>query len=172
LKEAFPGLRRVGVLVNTTPSYAKDAMRETTLAAQDMGIELHEFPLTDPDKLETLFASIVAEKPGALIVVTDGITFNQRRHIAVLATAARLPAMYEIRNFVEVGGLMAYGPSYADLARRGASYVDRILRGVKPDDLPIEQPTKFELVINLRTARALDLNIAPNLLARADEVIE
>jgi putative ABC transport system substrate-binding protein len=122
--------------------------------------------------LDTAFATIAEEKLTALIVVTDGVTFNQRARIAQLTTATRLPAMYEIRDFVDVGGLISYGPSYADLARRGASYVDRILRGSKPADLPVEQPTMFELVINLKTAKALGLTIPPTLLARADDVIE
>jgi putative ABC transport system substrate-binding protein len=125
-----------------------------------------------PEELDTAFATIAEEKLTALIVVTDGVTFNQRARIAQLTTATRLPAMYEIRDFVDVGGLISYGPSYADLARRGASYVDRILRGSKPADLPVEQPTMFELVINLKTAKALGLTIPPTLLARADDVIE
>jgi putative ABC transport system substrate-binding protein len=125
-----------------------------------------------PEELDTAFATIAEEKLTALIVVTDGVTFNQRARIAQLTTATRLPAMYEIRDFVDVGGLISYGPSYADLARRGANYVDRILRGSKPADLPVEQPTMFELVINLETAKALGLTIPPTLLARADDVIE
>jgi putative tryptophan/tyrosine transport system substrate-binding protein len=172
LKETVPGLTRVGVLINPTPVYAEAAMRHTALAAQEMGLELRQLPLRGPEELDAAFATTAAEKLAALIVVTDGVTFSQRARIAQLATAARLPAMYEIRDFVDAGGLIAYGPSYADLARRGASYVDRILRGTKPADLPVEQPTKFDLFINLKTAKALGLDVPTTLLARADEVIE
>jgi putative ABC transport system substrate-binding protein len=172
LKEAFPELTRVGVLINPIPVYAEAAIRHTVLAAQEMGIELRQFPLTGPENLDAMFATIIEEKLAALIVVTDGVTFNQRARIAQLATTARLPTMYEIRNFVDAGGLIAYGPSYADLARRGASYVDKILRGAKPSDLPVEQPTKFDLVVNLKTARALGLKFPESFLPRADEVIE
>jgi putative tryptophan/tyrosine transport system substrate-binding protein len=172
LKEAVPGLTRVGMLINPTPVYAETAMRHTALAAQEMGLDLRRLAVGGPEELDTAFATIAEEKLTALIVVTDGVTFNQRARIAQLTTATRLPAMYEIRDFVDVGGLISYGPSYADLARRGASYVDRILRGSKPADLPVEQPTMFELVINLKTAKALGLTIPPTLLARADDVIE
>jgi putative ABC transport system substrate-binding protein len=172
LKEAVPGLTRVGMLINPTPVYAETAMRHTALAAQEIGLDLRRLAVGAPEELDTAFATIAEEKLTALIVVTDGVTFNQRARIAQLTTATRLPAMYEIRDFVDVGGLISYGPSYADLARRGASYVDRILRGSKPADLPVEQPTMFELVINLKTAKALGLTIPPTLLARADDVIE
>jgi putative tryptophan/tyrosine transport system substrate-binding protein len=172
LKEAVPGLTRVGMLINPTPVFAETAMRHTALAAQEMGLDLRRLAVGGPEELDTAFATIAEEKLTALIVVTDGVTFNRRARIAQLTTATRLPAMYEIRDFVDVGGLISYGPSYADLARRGASYVDRILRGSKPADLPVEQPTMFELVINLKTAKALGLTIPPTLLARADDVIE
>jgi putative ABC transport system substrate-binding protein len=172
LKEAVPGLTRVGMLINPTPVYAETAMRHTALAAQEIGLDLRRLAVGAPEELDTAFATIAEERLTALIVVTDGVTFNQRARIAQLTTATRLPAMYEIRDFVDVGGLISYGPSYADLARRGASYVDRILRGSKPADLPVEQPTMFELVINLKTAKALGLTIPPTLLARADDVIE
>jgi putative tryptophan/tyrosine transport system substrate-binding protein len=118
------------------------------------------------------WGSICAGSRCAVIVVTDGVTFNQRARIAQLTTETRLPAMYEIRDFIDAGGLISYGPSYADLARRGASYVDRILRGTKPADLPVEQPTKFELVINLKTAKALGLDVPLQLQQLADEVVE
>src|SRR5207245_3088882 len=108
----------------------------------------------------------------AVIVVTDGISYNQRARIAELATAARLPLMCEVRYFADAGALMAYGPSYADLARRAAGYVDRILRGAKPAELPVEQPTVFELVINMNTARVLGLSLPQSILLRADEIID
>jgi len=115
-------------------------MRHTALAAQGMGIELRQLPMRGPEQLDAAFATVAEEKLAALIVVTDGVTFNQRARIAQLATAVRLPAMYEIRNFVDAGGLIAYGPSYADLARRGGSYVDRIFRGTNPADLQRADP--------------------------------
>ena len=172
LKEAVPGLTRVGMLINPTPVYAETAMRHTALAAQEMGLDLRRLAMRGPEELDTVFATIAEEKLTALIVVTDGVTFHQRARIAQLTTATRLPAMYEIRDFVDVGGLISYGPSYADLARRGASYVDRILRGSKPADLPVEQPTMFELVINVKTAKAIGLTIPPLLLGLANEVMD
>ena len=108
----------------------------------------------------------------ALIVLTDAVLYSQRGRIVALAAANRLPAMYFFREFVQEGGLMSYAPSDTDLFRRAAAYVDKILRGTKPGDLPVEQPTKFEFVINLKTAKALGLDVPPTLLARADEVIE
>jgi putative tryptophan/tyrosine transport system substrate-binding protein len=172
LKEALPGVTRVAVLFNPVPAYAAAAMRHTADAAGGMEIELRPFPVSVPEALDAALGSIADAKVSALIVVTDGVTFIQRAHIARWATAAQLPTMFENRNFVDAGGLIAYGPSYADLARRGATYVDRILAGAKPADLPIEQPTKFELLVNLKTATALGLTMPLSLLARADEVIE
>lgn len=172
LKEAVPGLTRVGMLINPTPVYAETAMRHTALAAQKMGLDLHRLAVRGPEEVETVFATIAGERLMAVVVVTDGVTFNQRARIAQLTTEARLPAMYEIRDFFDAGGLISYGPSYADLARRGASYVDRILRGTKPADLPVEQPTKFQLVINLKTAKALGLDVSLQLQQLADEVVE
>jgi putative ABC transport system substrate-binding protein len=172
LKEAVPGLTRVGVLYNPIPVYADALMRHTDLAAQEMGIETHRFAVTGPETLDPTLQRLSDEKLPAVIVVTDGITFIRRAHIAQWAATARIPAMYENRNFTDAGGLIAYGPSYSDLARRGATYVDRILAGANPADLPIEQPTTFELHINLKAAKALGLTIPPTLLARADEVIE
>jgi putative tryptophan/tyrosine transport system substrate-binding protein len=172
LKDAVLGLTQVGLLYNPTLSYAPAVLRYARLAAQGAGIELRQIHLRRPEELEEAFAMIAREKLEALAVVTDGVTFNQRDRIARMANAARLPAIYETRNFVDPGGLMAYGPSYADLARRAAGYVDRILHGARPAELPVEQPTTFELVINLKTAKALGLTIPPSILARADEVIE
>jgi putative ABC transport system substrate-binding protein len=172
LKDAVPGLTRVGLLYNPALSYAPTVLRYATMAAQGTGIELREIRLHRPEELEEAFALVAREKLEALAVVTEGVTFSQRDRIARMANAARLPAIYETRNFVDSGGLMAYGPSYADLARRAASYVDRILHGARPAELPVEQPNKFELVINMKTAKTLGLTIPPAVLARADEIIE
>ena len=172
LKDAVPGLTRVGLLYNPALSYAPTVLRYATMAAQGTGIDLREIRLHRPEELEEAFALVAREKLEALAVVTEGVTFSQRDRIARMANAARLPAIYETRNFVDSGGLMAYGPSYADLARRAASYVDRILHGARPAELPVEQPNKFELVINMKTAKTLGLTIPPAVLARADEIIE
>jgi putative ABC transport system substrate-binding protein len=172
LKEAVPGLTRVGVLFNPVPAFATTAIDYTEAAAKDTGLELHRFGVSAPETLDATLERLVAEKIPALMVVTDGVTFLRRAHIAQWAATARIPTIYENRIFADAGGLIAYGPSYTDLARRGATYVDRIIAGQKPADLPIEQPITFELLINLRTAKALGLTIPPTLLARADEVIE
>ena len=125
-----------------------------------------------PDELDSAFAAMTGSRAGALLIVADPLFNFHRTRIADLAMKARLPAMYGIREHVEAGGLMAYAANYPDLYRRGAIYVDKILKGAKPADLPVEQPTKFELVINLKTAKALRLKIPKELLLRADRVIE
>jgi putative tryptophan/tyrosine transport system substrate-binding protein len=125
-----------------------------------------------PDALEGAFETAVRSRAGAIVVFGDPLTFIHRTRIAELAAKHRLPALYLFRESVEAGGLMAYGPSFPDLGRRAATYVDKILKGAKPADLPVEQPTKFELVINLKTAQALGLTIPQSLLLRADQVIE
>jgi ABC-type uncharacterized transport system substrate-binding protein len=129
-------------------------------------------PISADTSIENAFEKIKKEPVQALIVVTDAILYSQRSQILDLAAGNRLPAMYPYRDFPEAGGLMSYAPSDRDLFRRAASYVDRILKGANPGDLPVEQPTKFELVINLKTAKALGLAVPPTLLASADEVIE
>jgi len=128
--------------------------------------------MRNPEDLPGAFATASREHLDALVVMTDGVTFNQRSRIAELAIAAQLPIMCELRNFADAGALMAYGPSFADLARRAAGYVDRILKGAKPAELPVEQPTVFELVVNMKTAKALGITLPQPLLLRADAVIE
>ena len=125
-----------------------------------------------PEGIEDAFVAIVRERAAALFVLADRLFLHHRERIINFAVQHRLPGVHAYRELVEVGGLMSYGPSYADLHRRAATYVDKILKGAKPADLPVEEPTKFELVINLKTAKALGLEIPPTLLARADEVIE
>jgi len=169
LKEALPRNSRAGVLVNPTNAGSVAGANAMDDAARTLGLQLRRLEIRGPQALTEAFATLTRERLQALAVVTDGVTFNQRGRIAELAIERRVPLMCEVREFVVAGCLVAYGPSYGDLARRAAFYVDRILKGAKPADLPVEQPTKFELVINLRTAKALG---PPSLLQRADQVIE
>ena len=125
-----------------------------------------------PSDFVAVFDTILRERPDALLVVTDLLTFLARNQIVAFGTQHRIPTMFEFKEFVELGGLVSYGPSLGDMWRRGAHYVDQILKGAKPGELPVEQPTRFEMVINLKTAKALGITIPPALLARADEVIE
>jgi putative tryptophan/tyrosine transport system substrate-binding protein len=141
-------------------------------AADKLGIVLQLQPVNDPDQFEHAFTTIVAARAQALVVVVDPLTVRYRGRIVELATTNQLPAMYGFREFVDVGGLIAYGVNVPYLCRRAAVYVDKIVKGATPADLPVEQPTRFELVINLKTAKALGLDVPPTLLARADEVIE
>lgn len=172
LKQVIPGVSRVGLLLNPTTAHAALASTHSASAARLLNVHLQSLTVRNPQELETVFSTISRERLQALIVVTDGVSFNQRDRIAALAARVRVPTMCEVRDFVQAGSLMSYGPSYSDLARRAASYVDKILKGARPADLPVEQPTKFELVINLKTAKALGLTIPPALLLRADHVIE
>ena len=141
-------------------------------AARLLRLQLRRLEVREARELADAFALLTQERLQALVVVSDGVTYNQRTQIADLAIQKRVPTMCEVREYVVAGCLVAYGPSYGDLARRAAFYVDRILKGAKPADLPVEQPTKFELVINMKTAKALGLTIPPSLLLRADQVIE
>jgi len=172
LKEIFPGASRVAVLWNAdTPSSAL-VFKEIKHAATILGIEVQPLEVAGSSGFDGAFEAAVRERVDALIAIEDPLTFDHRERIVRFAIDRRLPAVYGQREFVEAGGLMAYGVNFVDLMRRGASYVDKVLRGTDPSDLPIEQPTKFDLVINLKTAKALGLVVPPTLLARADEVIE
>jgi putative ABC transport system substrate-binding protein len=137
-----------------------------------LGIQLEMFEARGPDEFDRTFAAIASAGAASLLVLADPLFSAHTERIADFADKSRLPAMYGLREHAEAGGLMAYGPNYADLYRRAASYVDKILKGTKPADLPVEQPTKFEFVINLKTAKTLGLTIPPGVLAIADEVIE
>ena len=147
-------------------------LRESEAAARSLGIRHELVPVRSPDELEAAFAVMAKAQAEAMLVLPSSMLFGQYRRIVELAGASRLPAIYQAREFVVAGGLMSYGANLPDLIRRSAAYVDKILRGAKPADLPVEQPTLFEFLINLRTARGLGLSIPPTLLARADEVIE
>jgi putative tryptophan/tyrosine transport system substrate-binding protein len=172
LKEIVPNLSSIAVLSNPKNPNTKIEMKEMQTAIQEMGLQLHPAETSTEDGLEDAFAAMNKAAAQALILLTDSIFFSQRKRTVDLASKYRLPAVYFFPVFVEEGGLMSYGPSDADLFRRAAGYVDRILKGTKPSELPVEQPTKFELVINLKAAKALGITIPPTLLARADEVIE
>jgi ABC-type uncharacterized transport system substrate-binding protein len=171
LKDLLPTVSRVAVLWNpTNPAHAL-IVREADAAAPRLGVQLHLQEARGPEAFDRAFAAMTRAHAGALLVLGDPRFFDHRRRLAELAATSRLPTMHNIRPFVEAGGLMAYGPSTSDLRRRAAVYVDKILKGAKPADLPVEQPTKFELIINLKTAEALGLTMPPTLLFQADEVI-
>ena len=172
LKEIVAGLSSVAVISNAANPQARIELNETQVAARGLGLRLESVQISPERSVEKAFESIEGSSVQALIVLTDAILYSQRDRIVALAAERRLPAMYFFRDFVTAGGLMSYAPSDADLFRRAAGYVDRILKGSNPADLPIEQPTKFELVINLATAKTLGLSVPQDLLARADEVIE
>jgi len=172
LKEAVPEGTRFGVLWNPANPVHQSSMRIIGAAAQRLKVELYPMGVQDPKELEDAFSALAGKHADALVVFPDGLFLAQTSLIVTLAARRRLPAMYGIREYVEAGGLMAYGTNLSQMFRLGASFVDKILRGAKPADLPVEQPTKFELVINLKTAKALGLTIPQSVLLRADEVIQ
>lgn len=172
LKETVPNIRRVAVLSNPANAYHQLALKELSVAAQLSGVQLQLLEARGPNEFDGAFAAMAKEREGALLVLSDVIFNDHRARIVDLAAMNRLPAAYGIRESVEAGGLMSYGPSFLEFYRRSTAYVDKILKGAKPADLPVEQPTKFELVINLQTARTLGIDIPPTLISRADEVIE
>ena len=172
VRELLPHLARVAVLINITNPLHVPQWRETQSAATRAAVALIPFEIRGPDQLQQAFTAFTQAQAEALLIPPD-VTFNtHRRRLADLAAAARLPAIFFNREFAEDGGLMSYGPNMIENYRRAAIYVDKILKGAKPGDLPVEQPTKFELVMNLKTAKALGLKIPQTLLARADDVIE
>jgi putative ABC transport system substrate-binding protein len=172
LKQVVPGASRVAVLWNATNPYMGLVLRGTEAAARELGVQLQSLQIRAPEDIDRAFETAIKGGANAITVVEDVLIFPHRARIAALAAQSRLPAIYSFRESVEAGGLMSYATSLADLRRHTTIYVDKILRGAKPGDLPIEQPTKFELVINLKTAKTLGLTIPPSVLARADEVIE
>ena len=172
LKEVVPQAARVAVLWDAANPYPARAFKETQRAAQTLGIELQSLEVRGPEDFASAFDAMKRQQPDALFAIGDPLISDSRRQIVDFASAQRLPAMYPLREYVEAGGLMSYGASISDLVRRAAGYVDKILKGTKPEDLPVEQPTKFELVINLKTANTLGLTIPPSVLGLADEVIE
>ena len=172
LKEAVPRLMNVAVLSNPTiPSHARD-VRELEVAAPSLKVRLEVAEARAPNEFPEAFARMTRKRAGALLILTGSMFFAHRARLAELSAKNHLPSVYLLREYAEAGGLMAYGPSVPDMFGRAATYVDRILKGAKPADLPVEQPTKFELVINLKTAKALGLTIPQTLLLRADQVIQ
>ena len=171
LKATMPGVTRVAYLWDAGPLTARN-LQETETAARALGIQLHPVEVWDPYAFDQAFATMAEAHVDALIMHPSPQFFTRRTQIVDLALKMRLPGIFEVREFAEAGGLMAYGPSVPAIFYRAATYVDKILKGAKPADLPVEQPTKFELVINLKTAKALGLTIPPTLLFLADEVIQ
>jgi len=172
LKDVVPNLTRAAVLSNPSFTTSALALKAMEAAASALGLSLHIVEARKPDELEAAVASAIMERAAGLIVVLDPMFLAQRVRLAELANKARLPTIYGIEEHVEAGGLMAYAASRLDIFRRAAAFVDKILRGAKPSDLPVEQPTKFELVVNLKTAKALGLTIPESFLSLADKVIE
>jgi ABC-type uncharacterized transport system substrate-binding protein len=172
LKETLPNLSRVGILWNPDAVSARARMTSTEEAARALGLRLVPVEARGPDALEQAFAIMMREQIQAFVLLADAVLFNYRSQIAEMALRNRLPAASDLREFGEAGFLLAYGIDLRDLFRRSAVFVDKIFKGSKPADLPVEQPTKFVLVINLKTAKALGLEIPPSLLTGADEVIE
>jgi len=172
LTEIVPGLARVAVLSNPLNPGEKSSVEQTKAAAQALGIETHVVEVQAPDKFESAFAAVTAAHAGALMVLPDPLLYGQHPCIVTFTAASHLPALFPEREVAEAGGLIAYGPSIPASFQRAAAYVDKILRGAKPADLPVEQPTTFELVVNLQTARAIGVTIPTSILLRADEVIE
>ena len=175
LTQAVPGVSRVAVLWHPGAfgdRTEKDMLKEVEVAARGLAVRLQYLEARRPDDFDRAFSEMTRARAGALIVLPSPMFLGERRRLADLAAQNRLPAVYPFRESVDAGGLMSYGPDFVDLFRRAATYVDRILKGTKPGDLPVEQPTKFQLLINLKAARALGLTIPPSVLARADEVVE
>ena len=172
LKEAVPGVTRVAVLTNPASPNTGPFVKESAAVAQALRVQLQLVEAHDPSEFETAFATMASKHAAGLMVLADVTFITHRKRIVELAAMSRIPAVYGEREFVDAGGLMFYGASLADMYRRAAVYVDKILKGAKPADLPVEQPTKFELVINLKTAKALGLAMPQSLLLRADEVIQ
>ena len=175
LKQAVPGVSRVAVLWQPGAfgeRTEKDTLKRAEVAARDLGVPLQFVEARGPADFDRAFSDMTRARAGALTVLASNMFNSERRRLVDLAAEKRLPAVYSARELVDAGGLMSYGANLAELNRRAATYVDRILKGAKPADLPVEQPTKFELIINLKTAKALGLTIPPSLLLRADQVIE
>ena len=172
LKEIIPKLSRVAVLGNATRPGSPQALKEINLAADAVGVQLQYLEIQAPKDIETAFRAASSERAEAVIVMQTPVLISQRRQVADLAVKSRLPAIYGRPEYVDDGGLMSYATSFTDLSRRAATYVDKILKGRKPADIPVEQPMKFEFIVNLKAAKQIGLTIPPNVLVRADKVIK
>ena len=171
LREVVPGLRRLAIMVNPGASAAILEINEAQAAAKMLGLDIAAFEIRRAEDIAPAFEALKG-RAEALYVVADPLITSNRLRINILALGARLPTMHSFREHVEAGGLMSYGPNFPDLFRRAVDFVHKILHGAKPGDIPVEQPTKFDFIINLTTAKALGIDLPPALLARADEVIE
>ncbi len=174
LREALPNVKRVGVLGTRTHPLFERARQEVEKAAAILRSPLEIVTVADghPEEIDSAIAALAQRGVGAMLALQGGVLYLERRRLVELAVRHRLPAMFELTEFVELGGMMSYSASMADLYRRAAEYIHKILKGAKPADLPVEQPTKFELVINLKTAKALGVTIPPSVLLRADQIVE
>ncbi|HEU4344460.1 MAG TPA: ABC transporter substrate-binding protein [Candidatus Binatia bacterium] len=172
LKEIVPKLSRVAVLGTSTQPGNSQALREMELTAVELGVQLQYLEVRAPEDIETAFRVATKGRADAVLVLTSPVLVSQRTQLADLAVKSGVPATYQASEYVEAGGLMSYGVNIADLHRRAATYVDKILKGAKPADLPVEQPKKFEFIINLKAAKQINLTIPPNVLYRADTVIK
>ena len=172
LRETFPKLTRLATLWNPTERVATPVFKETSAAAQALSLQLHSFEVQTPQDIEKAFVEMPKVRPNALLVILSPLVTLHSKRIVELALKQHLPGMYPTRQFAEEGGLMAYGPLIGDLYRRAATYVDKILKGAKPADLPVEQPMTFEFIVNLKAAKQIGVTIPPNVLARADRVIK
>ena len=173
LRELLPEAVRVAILVNpANPPNAEPTLRDVNAAAPTLGLKIQIFNAGTGGEIEAVFATLARERPDALFVGPDGFYNSRRVQLATLAARHVIPTVFSVRDYTEVGGLMSYGTSIPDMFRQVGEYAGRILKGAKPNDLPVLQATKFELVINISTAKALGLTVPPTLLARADEVIE
>jgi putative ABC transport system substrate-binding protein len=172
LKELLPQLASVAVLWNGANPYSTVVFKETQAAGRNLGTEVQSLEVRGPGDFDGAFAAARQQHPAALITVEDPLTITYRKRIADFAVAEQLPSLYGLRDYVEVGGLISYGANLTELHRRAAGYVDKILKGAMPANLPVQQPTQFHLIINLKTAKALGLDVPASVLARADEVIE
>ena len=172
LREVVPHLTRVAYFLNPANPFHTESMRHALAAAQALNIELQPREVSKSEDLDVAFAAIVKEKPDGLLILADRVFLHNRQRMMDFATEHRLPSVNAYRELVEAGGLTSYGPDYGEMHRRAADYVDRILKGARPGDLPVEQPTRFTLIVNLKAAKALGLEVPPTLIARADEVIE
>jgi putative ABC transport system substrate-binding protein len=172
LRQVVPGLSRVAVLWNPAEPSGEAYLRETTTAARTLNVQVHPLPVKSASELDSLLQAAHREHDGAFIVLTDPVTLYNRKRLVELAAKYRLPTIYSERLFVEAGGLMSYGADDREMHRRAAGFVDRILKGEKPGDLPVQQPTAYELIISVRAARALGLSVPQSLMVRADQVVE
>jgi putative ABC transport system substrate-binding protein len=172
IKEAVPGARRIGVIMNPEAFYTPSLLEDRQRAARSLALDLRLFEVREPDNLEAAFAAARTDRMDALLVQTTAFFITHRKRIVELAARSRVPAVYGEREFVDAGGLMFYGAGLGDMYRDAAVYVDKILKGAKPADLPIEQPSKLELIINLKAAKALGITIPPSVLVRADRIVE